>query len=127
MHAYAETKNPTLRSNVLSVKDLHIDKGLNFQVTENDIVFLPCIPALGTRNISIWTIDGVIYPSTRLPHGHLHHYGGILVDPVTLRTESRLYECYLPVGNSIGVQYSIYLSIQPSKSNKYITRKKILN
>ncbi len=112
---------------MFSVEDLRIDKGLNFQATENDIVFLPCVPALGTRNISIWTINSVIYPSERLPHGHLHWYGGILVDPVTLGTTGRVYECYSPVDNSIGVQYSIYLSIQPSNSQEYITSKKMLN
>ena len=94
--------------------DLNIDRGLNFQATENDVIFLPCVPAIGTHAVTLWRIDGVIYPVTELPRWHSKHYGGIIVNPAMSSTTGTVYECYTTVDNSIGLLYTVSLSLRPS-------------
>lgn len=103
----------------LDLQDKDDAATLQLRVTEGDIVFLPCVPALGTNDVSIWDINGMSYPFTRLPQYHAEHYGGIILLNTTLnRMERATYRCFSIVNNSVQLIFTIKVIIEPFKGPK---------
>ncbi len=71
------------------------DVDYNQFVTKGSTVFIPCIPALGTNRVSVWSINGAIYPLASLRHQteyNVYDYGGLTVYDITFETPI-IYQC----------------------------------
>ncbi len=108
------------------------DTELRLQVTESDTIFIPCIPALGTNNVTIWGIDGSLYPFLELPLYHIHQRGGIIVYNVSrINNASGVYQCYSTVKNILQKQFTIRLNFYEGQSeddlstSDFLTRREL--
>ncbi len=101
---------------------------LRLRVTERDTIFIPCIPALGTNNVTIWGIDGSLYPFLELPLYHIHQQGGIIVYNVSrINNASRIYQCYSTTKSTIQKQFTIQLNFYEGQSEDELSTSGFLN
>ncbi len=82
---------------------------LRMQVTTSDTIFIPCVPALGTNNVTIWGIDGSLYPNFELPTSFTHQLSGLLVRNVS-QTLGSNFKCYSFEKNTLQEKFMIDLS-----------------
>lgn len=83
-------------------------KEISLRVTRSDTIFIPCVPTLGTSNISIWGIDGSLYPCFELPTQHIHQKSGLIATNVSESTGIS-YKCYMVTNSTIQEQFKIKL------------------
>lgn len=83
-----------------------------------DVLYLPCLPVLGTYDATVWSIDGKIYPSTRLPPYHVQHYGGLILFNTSLDIVGKVYKCFSIEDNNLKLLDTVDLDVTQKSSEQ---------
>ena len=94
---------------------------LKLRITESDTLYIPCVPAVGMLNVSVWSIDGALYPFTRLRPNHIQHFGGIILYHASQQITGSRYRCYRTVNNYLELLYTVDVDLFQSQKCKLLT------
>ncbi len=85
---------------------------LSLRATRSTVIYIPCVPALGTNEVKLWKIDGSIYPILDLPPYHRMHQGGIICD-TSIGSVGSVYQCfsYTREKNTLEELYTIRITL----------------
>ncbi len=88
-----------------SINHKELDSELHLIATAGEVIFIPCIASFATLSVTIWSINGSLYPLTDLPTYHISQHSGIIVNNIT----NSIYKCYSVVDNRLQELFTITL------------------